>query len=128
MISLSNGSVAMRKLLVVGVIAAAATAAIVPAQLLASPSAGTAATKGVSVKDNFFSPKKVTVGVRGKVRWTWRGSAPHNVTFTKVPRGATKKGAGTRRKGSFTRSFGKRGTYRYVCTIHAGMTGTVVAK
>ena len=69
------------------------------------------------------------VAVGGKVRLSWSGSNDHNVKFRKVPKGASKKGAGFRTSGSFTRSFSKRGTYRYVCTIHeaAGMKGTVVA-
>jgi plastocyanin len=101
---------------------------------LGGPAAGgetatAAKAKRVKVDDNFFSPKTVRVSVGGKVTWTWAGSNPHNVTFRHVPRGASKKRASTRTSGHFTRSFGKRGKYRYVCTIHEaqGMTGTVIA-
>ncbi len=81
----------------------------------------------VSVKDNFFTPKNKRISRRSSIRWKWRGRNVHNVTFTRVPRGASKRGAGNRTRGTFRRSFRKRGTYRYVCTIHRaeGMRGTV---
>ena len=67
----------MRKLLVVVSVAALAVTAfaVVPAQ---------SATRAVSVKDNFFSPKSLTVSKRSTVKWSWKGQAPHNVTFHTV--------------------------------------------
>jgi plastocyanin len=101
---------------------------------VAAPSHGAtthaSAAKRVTIKDDFFKPKTVHVGVGGKVTWSWRGDGDeHNVTFRKVPKGASKRHSRTHTGGSFTRSFTKRGTYRYVCTIHEdlGMRGTVVA-
>jgi plastocyanin len=92
---------------------------------------GAHATKNasVSVRDDLFSPRTASVSVGGKVTWRWRGSNPHNVKFRKVPRGASKRGKGTQDSGRFSRTFSKRGTYRYVCTIHEdiGMRGTVKA-
>jgi plastocyanin len=85
--------------------------------------------KRVSVRDDRFSPKTIQVPVGGKVTWVWKGSNPHNVTFRKVPRGGGKRSSTTKTSGRFARTFKKRGTYRYVCTIHAsiGMKGTVKA-
>jgi plastocyanin len=82
------------------------------------------------VDDNFFSPKNAQVGRGGRVTWRWRGAVDHNVTFTKVPSGASKRGSGTKASGRFSRSFTKKGTYRYVCTIHRslGMRGSVVVR
>jgi plastocyanin len=109
--------------------------AVVTVALAASPASGgrddrsaTASKRpSVSIKDNFFSPTSVSVAQGVKVTWRWRGSNDHNVKFRKVPSGASKRGAGTKSSGSFSRSFSKRGTYRYVCTIHvsSGMRGTV---
>ena len=82
----------------------------------------------VSARDNFFRSKTVTIRRRGRVTWKWRGSNPHNVTFTKVPRRGSKRGSRTQTRGSFRRTFKRRGTYSYVCTIHAGMVGKVVTK
>jgi plastocyanin len=89
-----------------------------------------AAAKRVTIRDDFFTPKTVHVGVGGRVTWSWKGEGDsHNVTFKKVPRGASKPHSRTKTGGAFTRSFSRRGTYRYVCTIHQdlGMKGTVVA-
>jgi plastocyanin len=94
----------------------------------ARDSAGAAATKRVSIRDDFFSPKRITISAGDRVKWTWRESDDHNVRFRKVPRGVSRKpGSRTQFSGTFTRTFRKRGTYRYVCTIHEdlGMTGSV---
>ena len=114
------------------VLAGAAVAGLLLA--FGSPASGgsganAAKAKRVGVRDNSFTPKTTRVAVGGKVTWTWKGVGDHNVTFRKVPGGASKRGARTRSSGSFTRSFTKKGTYRYVCTIHVagGMTGRVIA-
>jgi plastocyanin len=73
-----------------------------------------------------FSPKRVSVGVGHKVKWSWDSDADHNVTFTKVPKGASKRSSETNDRLSFSRSFSKAGSYRYECTIH-DFSGTVVA-
>lgn len=95
---------------------------------VAGDGAGAAATKRASLHDDFFSPKRITISAGDRVKWTWRGSNDHNVRFRKVPRGVSRKpGSRTQSSGSFTRQLRKRGTYRYVCTIHEalGMTGSV---
>jgi plastocyanin len=116
-------------LLVLPVAAVFAVLAIWPA----AGGAGTARdakAKRVSVKDFRFSPKNVHVSRGGRVTWIWRGQNDHNVRFTKVPSGASRpKGSPTETNGRITRKFTKRGTYRYVCTLHVstdGMRGTVV--
>lgn len=109
--------------------AVAAVAAVLTVTAASSGSTATTARVKVSVKDDKFVPKSTTVGKGGKVTWVWRGQNDHTVTFTKVPRGASKRGAGERSSGSFTRSFSKRGTYRYICEIHApDMKGSVTVR
>ena len=81
--------------------------------------------KRVFVRDNFFDARSLRILSGTKVTWIWRGENSHNVTFTKVPRGASKRGADTQRRGRFTRSFGKPGLYKYVCTVHYGQRGSV---
>jgi plastocyanin len=115
--------VAALSAVVAGLGLAAASAAGVP-----SERASTSATKRVGVRDNSFTPKTVRPSVGDRVTWTWKGSNPHNVVFRSVPKGASKKPrSATKTSGTFTRKFTKKGTYRYVCTIHvaAGMRGTV---
>jgi plastocyanin len=98
-----------------------------PASGGSSP-AETSVTKRVSVDDDFFRPRAVSVPRGGKVVWRWRGANDHNVRFRQVPRGAKRpRGSSTKASGRFARTFRSRGTYRYVCTIHedVGMKGRV---
>jgi plastocyanin len=83
------------------------------------------ADERVLVKDNFFAPRSLKVKQDDVVRWVWRGENRHNVTFTKVPAGASKRGATTRRSGRWQRKFHKPGQYKYVCSLFDGMKGTV---
>jgi plastocyanin len=108
----------MRKLIAVA--AVVATAGI---SLAAIPAFG--ATKSISVGDNFFKAKSVSVRSGTTIKWTWKGSAPHNVTVTSGPKKFHSK---TQMKGSYSRKLFTKGTYRYVCTIHAGMSGKITVK
>jgi plastocyanin len=82
----------------------------------------------VRVMDNFFDPRSAGVVRDGKVTFTWKGSNRHNVRFTKVPSGASRKGSRTKRHGRWARTFSKPGLYRYVCTLFSGMRGTITVK
>jgi plastocyanin len=82
----------------------------------------------ILVKDNYFEPRSAEVVVGGHVGWKWKGDNRHNIRFTKVPDGASRKGASTRIEGYWKRTFRKPGTYRYVCKHWAGMRGTVTVK
>jgi plastocyanin len=71
---------------------------------------------------NEFSPKTVAVTRNGTVTWTF--ATLHNVTF-----GAGGPGnIADRSSGSASLQFPTAGTFNYSCTIHAGMTGTVVVQ
>lgn len=99
----------MRKILILAVL------------LVAAIAVGTsfAATKGVSVKDDRFSPTSVSVSKGDTVKWTWAGKNPHNV---KGEGGLSSK---TMTKGTYSKRFRRSGTYDYECTIHPGMEGKV---
>jgi plastocyanin len=109
----------MRKLLVVAVLAA------LPASLLAAGPA-LSARKTVEVDDNYFvrpgSPPRVKARRGDTVVWVWEGRNPHNVT---VRRGPVKFNSPTKRSGRYRKRMSRRGTYRIVCTIHAGMRMTL---
>ena len=116
-----------RKQLIFAPLAIAALVAV-PAAATPKPSddvASNAARERVAIRDNFFDPRSVSIEEGDKVTWSWRGDNSHNVTFTKVPRGASKRSADTRDEGRWARSFRKRGLYKYICTIHAGQRGSV---
>ncbi len=82
----------------------------------------------VRVMDNFFDPRSAGVDRDEKVTFVWKGTNRHNVRFTKVPEGASRKGSKTRRDGRWSRRFSKPGLYRYVCTLFSGMRGTITVK
>jgi plastocyanin len=93
--------------------------------VLAAPialAAGTGTT--VSVDDNFFKPKKVTVAVGDKVTWEWDGYGVHNVFVVKGPQ---KFKSASKSSGKFSRTIKKPGTYRIICTLHPGMEMTLKA-
>ena len=106
---------------------AVVVAAIGAAPALGGSGAESSATKRVSVRDDVFSPRNVSVARNDKVVWRWKGDNPHNVRFRRVPRGASKRGSALQSSGRFARTFSKSGRYRYVCTIHEdiGMKGSV---
>lgn len=93
--------------------------------LLAGP-AGAARTAAVSLEDIQFKPRTVTLKGGDRVRWTWKdANTPHNVTS----RGSRRfKSSSTKARGTYMVRFTRAGTYRYVCTIHFGMTGKVVVR
>jgi plastocyanin len=109
----------MRKLLVVGVLAT------LSASLLAAGPA-LSARKTVEVDDNYFvrrgAPPTVNVRRNDLVVWIWEGSNPHNVTVTQGP---VEFSSRTKRSGRYRKRMRRRGTYRIVCTIHAGMRMTL---
>ena len=75
--------------------------------------------------DNFtFGPGTLTVPVGTTVTWTNRDDIPHTVVSTE--RAFKSKVLDTNEKFAFT--FGKAGSYRYFCSIHPRMTGTVVVR
>jgi plastocyanin len=116
-------------LLSAAALAVALLLAISPPSGGSSPTARASATKNVSIEDNFFSPKRINISRGGKVVWRWKGFSDHNVRFRSAPSGAKRpKGSPTKSSGRFARTFSRRGTYRFVCTIHesSGMKGRVV--
>jgi plastocyanin len=109
-------------------VAAVLAAGLASAPALAADSRSHAPDERISVKDNFFSARSVTVHEGDVVRWTWRGSNHHNITFKKVPAGASRRGAMTRGYGRWQRKFRVQGQYRYVCTLFTGMRGTITVE
>jgi plastocyanin len=119
----------MRKLLKSSPVVLVAALAV---PIVASPASGdsgaeSARTERVSVRDDVFRPKSLSIRRRTKVVWSWRGDNPHNVRFRRVPSGASRRGSKTQTSGRFARTFPDRGRYSYVCTIHEdiGMKGSI---
>jgi plastocyanin len=82
-----------------------------------------AAGPTVRVGENYFKAKTVHVKRNTTVTWKWVGSDSHNVRFTGY-------GSRLQNSGTYRHKFTRRGTFRYVCTLHAdkGMKGTVIVR
>jgi plastocyanin len=105
--------------------AAIAGIATLAAAIPAGPTAH-ATTKTVAIRDIAFKPGRVTINRGDGVRFLWRDrDVPHNVTSKGTRRFAS---SPTRKSGGYIVRPATPGTYRYVCTIHFGMTGTITVK
>ncbi len=103
---------------------ASVLAAILAAAVSAS-SAG-AATKAVTLRDISFSSKRLVVSKGSTVTFRWRdGGTFHDVTSVGPQRFRT---IPSRASGDRRVRFSRRGTYRYVCTLHPGMAGSIVVR
>jgi plastocyanin len=101
-----------------------AAATIVAGPLALAPAVPAQAATVVKATSNLtFKPKTVNVNKGAKVVWKNTCSCTHTVTATSRNWSKDK----TIQAGESTSfTFRKRGTFRYECTIHAGMTGKVV--
>jgi plastocyanin len=82
---------------------------------------------GTTLSSNFEpSTIDLVIGINNTVVWTNNDSAPHVVSATSVPSGATKFDSGNMMPGAtFSYTFKVPGTYKYACTYHYWMQGTI---
>jgi len=79
------------------------------------------------VIDNFsFSPAQLSVASGSTVTWENRDDMPHTIVNDATPREF--KSAPLDSGEHFSQTFSKPGTYKYFCSIHPHMTGTIVVK
>lgn len=81
------------------------------------------ATDKVSIADMAFSPAAITVKAGSTVTWTNNDSVAHTVTENDGQDGPSSSPLSPGQSYSFT--YKKAGTYKYICTIHTYMNGTV---
>ena len=92
-----------------------------------SYAAAEAAPEGPTVvmaKDFMFAPTSLTVAAGSTVTWTNRDDEPHTI----VSEGGLFRSAALDTNESFSFRFEKPGTYRYTCSIHPRMVGTIVVR
>ena len=82
----------------------------------------TATVTTIELKTFMFSPSSVTIPVGTTVVWKNRDAEPHTVASVE---GRFRSGALDENE-TFTFTFDSPGTYRYVCSIHPQMIGTVI--
>jgi plastocyanin len=78
----------------------------------------------ISIGDNFFDPEQATVKVGDTVTWTNEGQTAHTVTADSgdFDSGNVEPGS------EFEQTFETAGEVPYVCTIHAGQSGTITVE
>ena len=92
----------------------------------AAATAATAGTEAVQIENYRFSPGSLTVPVGTTVTWTNHDEVPHTIVDDDDPR--TFRSAGLDTDDSLSFTFTKAGTYRYFCSVHPHMTGTIVVR
>ena len=99
-----------RKLTLIAAVLAVALSAVA-GNALANGGAHSAASKTITLRDSYFSPKSITVSKGTSLRFVWAGRLPHNIVGPGTNISARVKGSASvkARSGS------------YVCTIHSGM-------
>ena len=97
-------------------IAAATTATMTSAPVRAEDTA-------VKIANFTFNPPQVTVKAGTTVTWTNEDDIPHTIVS---PPGIRSKPLDSEDKFSFT--FTTPGTYKYFCSLHPHMTGTIVVE
>ena len=105
-----------------GVLLAAAAAGSCPAQQVAAA----AAPAQVTIDNFAFEPDMLTVAAGTKVTWVNRDEEPH--TVVSADKAVRYKSQALDTNDSFSFVFDKPGTYKYFCSVHTHMVGTVVVK
>ncbi len=100
---------------------------LVAATLLLLRGTGVAADakKEITIDNFSFKEQVVTVAPGTEVTWVNQDDAPHKVVSEDKK---TFKSPVLDTDGRFSFTFTKPGTYKYFCSIHPSMTGTVVVK
>lgn len=90
-----------------------------------TPTPGASASVAAGDNSNVFTPASVEVARGAVVTWTF-GARPHNVIFNSAA-GAPANVEVTS-NAQVARTFNTVGSFAYDCTLHSGMTGTVVVR
>ena len=78
----------------------------------------------VQVTSNAFTPSLVNLRSGGIVTWVWVDTtSQHSVTFNDPLLSSQELS-----NGLYSVVFQNAGTYNYVCTVHSGMTGSIVVR
>jgi plastocyanin len=88
-----------------------------------SSSVGSGPGVKVAMQNIAFDPSSVTVKVGQTITWVNKDSVQHNVT---AQSGAAFKSKNLGQGGTYAFKVTKPGTIKYVCTVHPGMSGTII--
>ena len=118
-LAISSGGTTITAQLTVGSVTRTATVTVnVTGSLPASGSVSTTA-------GDAFTPNRVAIIQGGSVTWTF-GVTIHNVTFN--PTAGAPANISDTYSISANRSFNTSGNFVYTCTLHPGMSGTIIVR
>jgi plastocyanin len=103
----------------------ATTAARPPTTTAPQATIGPGATIRDVIENLRFNPATIHAMVGQKVQWVNRDGPPHNITYQSGPRFANSPRI-IYPGHSYTITLTKPGVYRYYCSIHPFMRGTIV--
>lgn len=78
----------------------------------------------VAIKDYMFEPMSLSVAAGTKVTWVNHDDIPHTIVESTASK--TFRSAALDTNDSYSFIFTKPGTYKYFCTLHPQMVGTIV--
>jgi plastocyanin len=78
----------------------------------------------VVIKDFMFAPMAVKIRAGSRVTWTNKDDEPHNV----VSDSGLFRSSALDTDENFSFTFDEPGTYRFVCSIHPRMVGTITVE
>ncbi len=78
----------------------------------------------ITIDQFTFGPREVTVARGTRVTWLNRDDMPHTVVSSDKQFESGPLDTGDR----FSHTFDETGTYRYFCSLHPRMTGTIVVR
>ena len=88
--------------------------------LLGAPAAR-AEAPSISIKEYAFSPAQLTVAAGTKITWTNHDQVPHTI----VDEGKKFRSPALDTNDSYSFVLTQPGTYRYFCSLHPQMVGTI---
>jgi plastocyanin len=77
----------------------------------------------ITIDEYMFVPSELTVSAGTKVTWINHDQVPHTIVDSAIPKLFRSSALDTNDSYSFT--FIKPGNYRYFCTLHPQMIGTI---
>jgi plastocyanin len=92
--------------------------------VLLSTTPGLAATNMVVMKNFDYSPMSLNIPVGATVTWKNLDGEPHTV----VSVDGAFRSAALDQNDTYSFTFNKAGTYKYVCSIHPKMMATIIVK
>lgn len=95
--------------------------------LTAAPAAAAAAAVSLDIQ-GFTFPANTDVAKGTKVTWTNKDAVGHTVTSGTPPTKDGKFDGPVAAAGSFSVTFSEAGIFKYFCSIHNSMTGTITVK